>query len=347
MTRGSGARIAPSPERSRSPAAALTALLLLFPVAGEARAQVPAPGWTVGFEPLYVEPRGHDQHVLTIHRTDAGSQQTTKRAVTLDTEAGAAYRGLLRYSTGRWALGADFFWFATSQATGDPNAAGASAAELAAFEVADRRFTSTAPSEVLFHRILEDTDVALWTLDLLGSRVLSQTDATRVALSAGVRFADFDNDYRAVAGLEGVEGVRFDASSNYGRMTGPLLGLDGDWRIGRAALSGGLTQAVVLGQVELTGVSREFTGPSDAPLNFVSGERLEGLHDVAIPITEVRLRATYRVLDRVALAGGLRASTWWDVTVPPGVRPVENGDETLHENTLVFFGVGAGVEISW
>jgi hypothetical protein len=326
---------------------ALTALYLLVSASAEANAQVPSPGWTVGFASTYVDPRGHDQHVLTIHRTDLAAQATVKEAVTLDTESGAAYRGSLRYSSGRWAVGGDFFWFATSQSTGDPARTGGGAGEEVAFEVADRRFTSSDPSQRLFHRLLEDTDVAMWTLDLLGMRILAETPATHLALSAGVRFADFDNDYRAVAGIEGVEGVRFDASSNYGRLTGPVLGIAGDWRTGRARLSGNVSQAVVLGAVELTGLSREFTGGSEGALDFVSSERLEGRHDVAIPITEVRIRVAYQLLDRVALAGGVQASTWWDVAVPPGVRPMENGDETLHENTLVFFGVGGGVEITW
>ncbi len=313
---------------------------------GRAEGQTPRPGLTVRFEPMHVDPRGHDQHVLTIHETDLLAQTTSKRAVTLDTEAGTGYRGVVQYASGAWAAGVDFFWFTTSQSTGDPTAAGSGANDQVAFEVADRRFTSSDPADVLFHRILEDTELAVWTLDLYGIRVLSQTSSGRLALSAGVRFADFDNDYRAVAGVEGVEGVRFDASSNYGRMTGPAVGVWGDWRPGRVALAGYLGQSVVLGDAEVTNVSRDFTGAPVAPLDVVSRERFDGALDVAIPITEARIRASYRLLDRVSVGAGVQASAWWDVPVPPGVLPIENGDGSLLENTLVFFGVGGGVEIT-
>lgn len=324
---------------------ATAVLLLTLSTASQAHAQVPSPGWTVRFEPMRVDTRGHDQHVLTIHETELATLATTKRAVTLDTESGTAYRGALQYAAGRWAVGGDFFWFTTSQSTTDPTAAAGATAPVA-FEVADRRFTSTDPAEVLFHRILEDTDVAAWTLDLYGMRVLAEAHASQLALSAGVRFADFDNDYRAVAGLEGVEGVRFDASSNYGRMTGPIVGLAADWRPGRLTVAGYLGQSVVMGEVELTGVSRDFTGPAGGPLDVVSSERIDAAQAVAIPITEGRIHVTYRLLDRVSVGAGLQASTWWDVAVPPGVRPFENGDEALLENTLVFFGVGGAVEIA-
>ena len=66
---------------------------------------------------------------------------------------------------------------------------------------------------------------------------------------------------------------------------------------------------------------------------------------VAIPITEMRLRAMVSPFNRLAIGAGISGSAWWDVGVPPGVLPVPAGDQLLHENTLVFFGLMGVVEV--
>jgi hypothetical protein len=103
---------------------------------------------------------------------------------------------------------------------------------------------------------------------------------------------------------------------------------------------------VLLGDAELSNMSREFTGTftKGSTPTFVSQEvfRKEPNPDVAIPITEFRVKWTYERTRRIPLGGGAQTSTWWDVPVPPVVTPTEDGDEALHEDTVIFFGLLGG-----
>jgi hypothetical protein len=192
--------------------------------------------------------------------------------------------------------------------------------------------------------VLEDTENILWTIDAYAVRTLVQGSGSSLGLQLGVRFADFDNDYRVMVGLEGSNGLRFDASSNYGRMTGPLVGIRGSIAGRRIDVSGAFSQSVVVGEPALEVLTRRFTGPADSP-TFTTSELFETVQDIAIPITELRIKATLGLVDRVALGVGLMASAWWDVPVPPGIVPIPGGDQVLHENTLAFVGLMGILEI--
>ncbi len=296
--------------------------------------------WSFEVQPLYMEIHGHDQHVLTVHRAGGGLDE--KSAVALDTDSALQYRGELRWAREKWTWGLDFLWVRADQEAAVPTAA-SSAGEVVTFEVADRVFTSAGPGETLFYRVLEDTTVESWTLDLYGLRTLAETPDGALRLQLGIRNADFDNDYRAVVGIDGVAGRRLDSSSNYDRMIGPLVGLAGEVRFGRSVLEGYLGQSVVFGSVELTGSGREFTGPfSDSetdPPAFFAQELLRNTQDAAIPITETRIGWAYEFGEHLTVGAGVQASAWWEVPVPPGVVPGPGGDQLLHETTIVFFGV--------
>lgn len=328
--------------RSTATVRTMGALLMAFAMGGPPGAQ--GQSVRIGLEPMYLSPYGHDQHVLTMHELDFASNRDSKTAVTLDTRAGIAYRGELRYSRGRWTWGVAAFWFDTSQETPTITLAAGASTDEVSFEVADRGYTSSNPGEVLFYRVLEDTDVAIWTVDLYGERTLAESAGHRLALQLGVRFGDFDNDYRAVVGVESSIGSRFDASSNYGRMTGPLVGLVGTLQVGRTTAGGYVGQSVIMGEPAFAGTTRQFTGPFDSPAYFAV-ETFQASEKIAIPITELRIRGTYALMGQVALGVGVTASSWWDVGVPPGIAPLGGGDQILHENTLVFFGAMLVLEI--
>lgn len=108
---------------------------------------------------------------------------------------------------------------------------------------------------------------------------------------------------------------------------------------------------LVLGDAELGSVSREFTGTftEGSTPTIVSQEvfRKEPNPDVAIPITEFRVKWTYELTRWISLGVGAHASTWWDVPVPPGVTPTEGGDQALHENTVIFFGLLGGLKFTF
>lgn len=319
-------------------------LMLVLAAATAAPVQAQRSGLRIRLEPTWLNPYGHDQHVLTIHEVTVAPPADHKTAVTLNSKAAWSYVGGLEYSNGGWTWGLDFFWFDTKQERPDISQAAGGGADAIRFEVADLTFLSSNPSEVLFYRVLEDTELALWTLDVYAVRTLGQSGGGHLGLQFGVRFADFDNDYRAMVGVEGTNGLRIDASSNYGRMTGPLVGLRGRLAGDRFDFEGSLSQSVVIGESALEMLARRFTGPADSPA-FTTQELFETTQDIAIPMSELRLKATVGLLDQIFLGGGVMASAWWDVAVPPGIIPAPGGDQVLHENMLVFFGLMGILEI--
>lgn len=303
--------------------------------------------WSLSIEPLFVNVYGHDQHILTTHEIDFDSipRTTDRTGLSLDTDSGPGYRGEVQYSRGGWTWGVDFFWFKTNQSAPGQTASASGAIDEVVFEVADQEYRSSGPDEVLYFRTLGDTAIAVWTVDLYGMRTLAEGPDGSIRLQFGLRNGDFDNDFRAVVGIEGVRGSRFDASSNYDRMNGLLLGLAGNVRLGRNEIDAHLSQSLLIGNVELSNQSREFSGSFDGDDNetFDAQELFTTYRDVAIPVSEFRIRWTYEVTERISLGGGIFSSVWWDVPVAPGVIPGEGGDQVLHENTIIFLGGSAAV----
>lgn len=299
--------------------------------------------WSFKLDGIYMNAYGHDQHVLTIHEIDSDSMTEDKTAINLEVDADFAYRGEAQYRRGKWGAGIELLWFMTSHTRQSHTAAADGTVDEVIFELAGREIVSTASDEILYYNVLEDTDLATWSVDIYGIRKLAGDAGGGLELQFGVRQTDFDNDYRAVAGIQGDSGVRMDASSNYGAMYGPRLGLAGHIRRGRNNIEGYVGQAVLLGSAELSSMSRAFTGTPDAPV-YTDQWTLHSDRDVAIPVTEFRLKWTYSITENIAAGVGANSSAWWDVPVPPGVVPGSDGHDALHENTIVFFGMLGAVE---
>lgn len=306
--------------------------------------------WSVRYEAVMMDVYGHDQHVLNIRSFDFDPtpQTQTKDAVNLDTDEGFAHRFEFRHRRGRWGAGIDVGVFLTSQVAPRRTAAPDATIDAVTFEAADLSFSSFDPADLLFYEVLEDTDLESWTTDAYGFRTLGNGDDDGlIRLIFGIRLADFDNDYRAVFGIDGVAGARLDASSNYDLLTGPLVGLEGELHRGRNTIEGFFGQSVVLGTAELSSMQRIFTGSFGPMPTFIQQEEIRRFEDVALPISELRLRWSFRVSKRIAVGAGANTAVWWDVPVPPGVIPGIGGDSAFHENTLVFFGTFASVEMTF
>lgn len=332
---------------SRSAAGAFLALLLVSAFPGSVLAA--DSGWSLLLEPMYMDGYGNDQHILTIHEFDFDSTPALDAStpVTLDTEQKPGYRFELQYTRAQWSdwtFGLDFFWFATSQGrAGRANAADAPIDQVV-FQAADRSFTSDGPGEVLFFRVLEDTDMAAWTADLYGLRTLAESSDSNLKVQFGLRNADFDNDVHTVAGIEDVEGALTDASSNYGRMIGPLIGLSAETQVGDGMLRGYLGQSIVFGSTDLTGTVQDFIGPANAAPSVTGVDLFRADRDVAIPITEFRINWLYPVTPSISVGLAVNASIWWDIPVPPGVVPISGGSDLFRENTVSYFGLGLAVK---
>jgi hypothetical protein len=323
--------------RARGATAALALVL-----AGGAAHGAQADTWSVEVAPVYVEVTGHDQHVLTARQAGGGAE-----AVELETDAALGYRAAALWNRdSAWDYGLDFFIHRTDQGTGPLRVAAAGAADRRDFEVPHRSFTSTGSGQTLYFQTLEDTTVELWVADVYVRRALRTRDGRSLALLLGLRNADFDNDYRAIAGLGDVGGVRIDASSNYSRMMGPVAGLSATLERGRHTWTGDLRGSVVFGDVELTRTLRDFAGPPEpfavAPEEVPPGpasERLSTTDSITVPMTDLALAWRFRLGARLGFGASLGATAWWDLAVPPGVVP--GRADALEETTLVSYALGA------
>jgi hypothetical protein len=315
---------------------------LILALAAPAAAGADAARWSVEAEPVFVEIRGHDPHVVTARRPGA------TEAVELDTDSALGYRAAVRRDQGRWGLGLDFFIHRTAQSAGPLTEAAGGPADARSFELPHRSFVSNGPDEVLYYRSLEDTTVELWVLDLTARRVLGAEGEGPWALVFGLRNADFDNDYRAVAGLGDVGGTRIDASSNYSRMMGPLAGVVYAAERGRHSFEADLRLALVFGDIELSRTLRDFEGPpgpfAGPPEELPPGtnqQRLATTDSIEVPMSGLRFAWRYRPAERWTLGAGLEATAWSGLAVPPGVVP-ERPDRR-EETTLVTYGGGVTV----
>jgi len=342
-------KAAPSESQRRRVIARISRLalpvLLVFGGAESIRAEEAE--WTVLLEPMYMDAYGHDSHVLTIRDSnlDSTPMQIGETPVALDTEGGIGFRFELQYARSDWGMGLDFFWFNTTQGRPSRTAAASGPAGAVAFETADRTFTSDDPGEVLFFNVLEDTELATWTVDLYGLKTLTETPAGSFQLQFGLRNGDFDNDYHSAVGIQDVAGTLVDASSNYGRMIGPLVGVVTDVHFGKHSIRAYLGQSVVLGTAELLiHETRDFVGPFSTTPTITAREFFGKDEDVAIPITEFRINWLYPISQRISLGVSANTSVWWDVPVPPGVI-ASAGSDTFHEDTLVYFGLAVAVKL--
>lgn len=307
--------------------------------------------WTLLLEPMYMDASGNDRQVLNVRQINLGATPATDTStpVALDTEGTIVNRFTLQYSRANWeewTVGLDVIYFGSAQGRPTQTAAAdgpAGPIDQVVFEVSDRSFASNDPGEVLSFSVLEDTDLEAWTMDVYGIKTLAETPERQFRLLLGLRNADFDNDYFGVAAIEGVNGSLFDASSNYDRMLGPLVGLIGEIQVGKSTLAAYIGQSVVFGSANLSRTISDFVGPaSDAPA-IVAQESFRRIQDVSIPITEFRTTWLHPISPRVSLGVTANASVWSDVPVPPAIVPAAAGGG-FNKSTIVFFGLGAAVE---
>ena len=321
----------------RRRAIAIASALALTAIATDAHAAT----WSFEVAPVYVEVTGHDQHVLTVRR--AGHEEQ----VELETDSALGYRAAVLYERGgAWAYGLDFFIHRTDQGAGPRRESSTGPADPLAYEIPHRGFGSTGEDEILYFQTLEDTTVELWVGDLYARRRIGGGEGRTLAFLVGLRNADFDNDYRAIAGVEDVGGTRVDASSNYSRMMGPLAGLVVTLGRGRHSFTADLRQSFVLGDIELSRTLRDFVGPpgafGGAPEDVPPGPELERIattDEITVPMTDLRVAWRYRLGERWQVGASVEGTAWWDLAVPPGVVP--DRPDALEETTLVTYGLGA------
>ena len=321
--------------KSHSQQLALAAMFCL--VFGASSSLAAGENWFVRLELEQVQPQGHDPRVVDVRGA------TNTNAILLETQSGFGYGFGIRHDRGgNWAWGIDGSWFTGVQEGLDPGLSSDGSGTIE-YQFAGGTLVSQEPDSVLYFRRLPDTDMNAWTIDLFALRKLKVRDNATVRLLFGLRNADFDNDNRFAIGLENVGGQRIDASSNYPRMIGPLIGVVVDRQWGSNAVELTATASVVSGDAELFSKHTDFFGPfEDNQDRLIGVEDFSQTESATIPIADLRLRWDHWLARHFAFGLGLSASHWSNVPIPPGVSPGDT-PATLHETSFTLARILAGI----
>ena len=186
-----------------STARSLGALLLL------AAPALPAADWTLRLDAASTGTYAHDRHALTIGSRDTSAVPILEQSAGIEVENPRSVNfgfGLRRVEDGSgW--GFDFFYFGVT-ADGIRRSASGTATNEVTFAASDQSYSSTSAADVLYYRLREDNRLEMWTGDFYYIRALGPG----LELQAGLRFGDFDNDYRSVLGVETSEGTFLDCA---------------------------------------------------------------------------------------------------------------------------------------
>lgn len=311
----------------------LVALLACAPVAASAQENP----WSITVTPLYLQTSGNDPDVLRIERSGRAAE-----SVALEADDTIAYRAEVRRAGPTWSWGVDFFWHRTDQEAGPISESGGAGG--LAFELPAARFVAAGPGTTLYYQVLEDTTIETWASSGYAARALAGSERGALGLRLGLKVADFDNDYRAIGGSAGGDGLRIDASSNYDRMHGPLVGLEGSIDFGRSRLDASLCQSVVFTSVELSVLYRDFTGVHSETTTFTNPRRFSKSEDVTLPVTDLHVGWSFDLTESLALGLAAEFSAFWDLPLPPGIVAAEP-PFAEREETVTFLGLGASITL--
>ena len=162
-----------------------------------------------------------------------------------------------------------------------------------------------------------------------------------------------------------------DAKANFVG-TGPLIGIQGQTRLRRLGISGGITEALMIGNARQEGVmtdtdeiaiARSSSGPLlPCPINLAPDGCLP-IHSeihfstspiVFVPVSELRLRLQFDLTNHLSLSGQGFTAIWGNAPVPPTftmTHAFATGssspglDWALQQQTLRFAGAGIALSV--
>jgi len=246
-------------------------------------------GWEIQIEPMLMDVDGYDEHVGDIYRSREEYSEDTAGNVTLDLSTTYeplnlnmkdefTLRGELIYRKGQWNLGASSWWFSADGSvigTVTTPEEETTATGYVYYINGVRMWDNTI---IPVYNELEDSlfspvdywaedRLAVWTADLFLSRILAEKKDSYVSFCLGAKLGSlkteenvgqkqrafvYDYDY----------GCNFDnhitlegmAEADCGFMAGPVLGFKGKAERGKFGIEGFLSQSIVFGKVEHTGL---------------------------------------------------------------------------------------------
>ena len=203
------------------------------------------------------------------------------------------------------------------------------------------------------------------TYDLFLGRTLAEKKDSFTNFTLGAKFGslktreNLGQEQRAF--LFDFFGLTFDnhirlestAEANLDSMIGPVLGFQGEAKWGKFMIEGFADHAVLFGKVEHTGLWEDiddilWIDPVTSETVFhevYTGEFSFSKNEaVALPVTELKLKVTYRITDNISIGVGGFYSIWWDAPVAPKWSipgdwvSNEGSGWNLQERTLIFGG---------
>jgi hypothetical protein len=250
----------------------------------------------------------------------------------IDSDVDFGWRGDLQWKEGPWGVGVSGFHYDNE---GDEDAS-IDGSEVEGFITAGDSNESVSCSDDDEACVASaDAEWETWMVDLYAIRELVSTPDVGLDLQVGMRIASFDWDANAFAAAFDPDdlGLQFATFVNSNSdlddpLVGPFLSLLGTGRFGRFHLEGQLTQAVVFGDWDGVASYTEFNGGLLDDPNPVFTENLTSDRDLTIPITDVRIRVGYEVIDNLVLGVGGYATTWFNVPTPPWSEVDREDEET-------------------
>lgn len=359
-------------------------VMLAFAVASIVQAQ---DSWEIQLEYVWMDAYGYDEHVGDVVRykeeyseDDDGNYTldygATYEPINLNLKDKSTLRGELIYRRGQWFLGLSGWTFGT-----DDSISGR--VTTPAMELTDTGYIYYVNSVRMWdHTIvpvvneLEASDISpvdYWakddlqvrTYDLFLGRTLAEKKDSFANFTLGAKFGslktreNLGQEQRAF--LYDFDGYTFDnhirlestAEANLHSMIGPVLGFQGEAKLGKFGIEGFINQAVLLGKAEHTGLWEDiddilWIDPVTHETvwhDVLTGEfSFSKDEKVALPVTELKLKITYHITDNISIGVGGFYSIWWDAPVAPkwsipGDWIWDEGTGwRLQERTLIFGG---------
>jgi hypothetical protein len=313
-------------------------------------------GLLINSEFMIMDAFGDDLNVFEVKIEDDDGN-SVNRGQDLESDVDFGWRGDLQYVDDVWGLGISGFWFETE---GDEDVVqpGANILGGTVDEVSVRGVNESNDCFNDYCYADMDSELEVWMIDLYGIRRLVGTPDVLVDLQFGLRLAEFDWDTDGIAariddpatGDTNGDPVGLAGNSDVeDTLVGPFLALFTEGRYGRFRVQGQLSQAVVFGEL----------GQDVQLFQFESGDTLSSLmleesavlsrdQDATIPITDVRIKIGYDILDNLTLGFGGYASTWFNVPEPPNseAEDFSTGAASLRsdEENLTFLGASFSLE---
>jgi hypothetical protein len=359
-------------------------------------------GWIIDLEPMWMNVKGFDQHNGDVVRSTTVltttplrlSDTRTREPIMNRMDAGVKFRGAIQYRRQGWGAGASGWSYSSENAiNGTVTSLGSSGSLLfgtssvsmwrETLDPVENDLEPSGLSPVDFH---SNAGLKTYAFDVFAFRsvtgagnpnrvdviVGAKTGRVKTAQGQGYSERAFVLDYfQTGVHLNNVITLATDAKANFAG-AGPLIGIQGETRLRRLGIFGGITGALLIGNAKQEGVmtdtddisiARSTSGPlQPCPINLAPDGCLP-VHSeihfatspiVFVPVSEFRLRLQFDLNNHLSLSGQGFASIWGNAPVPPSftmTHAFASGsaspglDWALQQQTLRFAGAGISLNV--